>query len=146
MRVARPAQYTVSVCRTPTTPSAWTYVNTSDTGTRIPSERSARQNVTTERVGPETSANSMSSMGGRRLDQRSELAAGTLCVLSILEHRAKRAGRARLVEHVATEGVHRPGPVDGLGDPRSLVEAHRPKRLNGLGDLPGQLLARLGDP
>ena len=82
----------------------------------------------------------------RRLDERAELGPRSLGVLPVLEHRAERAGGARLVEHVASEGVQRPRPVDRLRDPGRLVQAHRAERLDRPRDLAGQLQPGLGDP
>ena len=88
----------------------------------------------------------MSATAGRRLDEGSKLGSRPLRVLSVLEHRPQRAGRARFVEPVATEGAQRARPIDGFGHSRRLVEPHRPEGLDRAGHLAGQALTRLGDP
>src|SRR5579875_248937 len=143
-RVARPAQKTSVVRRTPSAPSARTKLNTADTGTLKPSSRRARQKPTTQRSGPAGSGNGSPTAG--RFDQPSQLGAGSLCVLPVLEHRTQGSGGAGLVEGLASERVQGAGPVDRLRHARSLVEAHRAQGLDCPGHLASELLASLGDP
>src|SRR3989454_4582497 len=74
----------------------------------------------------------------RRQPRLGDLRAEPLHVVGVLQETAERLGDDRLVEMVGVKRGERLGPVERLGDPRHLREAHLAERLHELRDLARQ--------
>src|SRR5690348_4942431 len=77
-----------------------------------------------------------SGTGGSNL---SEVLADKLEVIAFLHDRAQRVARDVRVQVLLAKEMQGPGPVDGLRDPRWLLEVQLPEAVHRRDHLPGEL-------